>query len=180
MGGRVKVSGRADLGGGFSPWRAGLMLPTQFSATIDDPSLEAVVEIEAVVRDGEPVCTAVRIEAREGGHVTARSIRRVPLARLVESAGAVLARRVEHDDNGAIRLVGGGETVRFDRRRRGPQGYDDAHYRHVADVYLAAARFPTKAVQEHETLGPVSHSTAVRWVNEAKRRFPELFNERES
>ena len=54
---------------------------------------------------------------------------------------------------------------------RGPQRrVTDATLRETRDIYLSAEQKPTDAVHRLHSQGPISYSTAARWVKQARER----------
>lgn len=112
--------------------------------------------------------------------ITAQLIRSIPVGRLIEETRQRTGRDAASLADG-YESHGDAESARQEReladqfKAVGTQGgrprmYPDAHYRDVARVYAVAwqsGSSPTKSVEE---LYHVSHSTAARWVHEARQR----------
>ncbi len=132
----------------------------------------------------ELVCKSVAVHARTGA-VTGGKLRRVPLPRLIEMAGARAAYRLVRKRGGglehrrAIETVEGKESwlsayqeaADSPRPRRGKRVPDETLQR-VAEVYRAAllsGHPPVRSVQEAFAYR-VARSTVGRWVMEARHR----------
>jgi hypothetical protein len=146
---------------------------------LDAKHLPYVVELELAVEEGsDPVCQALRLVARDGGEpVSARRVREIPLAECMQIATTTAMFPVERDSAGrvtSVRVAPGkneselAEAWKLASGRPRPVSSSDEHLRKVAAVYMKASEKPTRAVQD--AFGPVSHSTAARWVGQARRR----------
>jgi|GEM_PF-5751099 len=176
---------------GYPDEASDTVLPLSFVVTIVEPDIPYAVTVSMAYTPGRsPKCMALTVAPRGIQHapvisggphdrevfqehepITAEALRRVPVARVIQKA----VRAAVHDTDGPA-----GEIAYFadpadlavtdgPRTKRGKQ-LDDTHYRQVADVYrkaLAAGTAPTKSVA---AWGSVSHSSAARWVMEARRR----------
>jgi hypothetical protein len=147
-------------------------LPSRFTTVIEGDWLPYRVELDLAATPGDVTCLAVRLEAREDGDpVTARGVRDVPLGECIRLATAS-SRRVVREEDGqlVIELAGPlGEMEEFDLGSRPQRRVDKARLREAADIYVDAKENPTKAVRERHSQGPISYSTAARWVMEARR-----------
>lgn len=168
------------FGGGWQiGWRPGYALPSKFTATVDGEDLPYLVELDLVASDEEVHCTAVRFVAREDGEpITARRLRDTRLGECVHSALASALRPVIEKPGSIVIPLAGGlvdvtkefEIGRPDAARR-KWVLTPEHLREVARVYLEAeGKKPTETVQNNPRWAPQTHSTAARWVHEARRR----------
>jgi hypothetical protein len=156
-----------EPGAGFVPWRTDYWLPRHWRTTLDGEHLPYRVELEFATRNGTPECRAVRLVARDDGEaIMASRVRNIRLDECTRVAVTAAAMRVEHRGDEIVFTPGDRDlTERVEQASR--PGSDD-HLREVARVYNQASEKPTQAVER--ALGPVAHSTAARWVVEARRR----------
>ncbi len=152
--------------GPWTPWRAGRYLPARWTSRIDGPHLPYVAELVLTLEPGGPCCESITYHQRDGGEpISPRRLRTMPAGALIDLAVSSTAARGEQ--RGAelrIALGGIGEVPAETRplRERRSEGF----LREVADVYLAAERHPTRAVQDH--FASPSYSTAAHWVAKAR------------
>jgi hypothetical protein len=169
----TQLSGGFPAGGFPVPWRPDYALPRQWHSTLDGEGLPYIVELDFAADEAGPSCQALRLVAREAGEpVSARRLREVPVAECIQVAISSAAMRFERRA-GELRVAIGGtdpaDTMELARKVRPRSATtSDEHLREVADVYLKAPEKPTRAVED--AFGPISHSTAARWVGEARRR----------
>lgn len=157
-------------------WRPGYAIQERFTASIEADWLPYRVELDLAVNERDVSCAGLRLEAPEGGEITARPLRDVPLGECIRLA-TMAAMRPVAERPGELVIQLGGPSTGFDASdaatlaARGPQRrVTDSTLREVADIYQRAERNPTQAVQHEHTEGPISHSTAARWVMEARKR----------
>lgn len=108
-------------------------------------------------------CVGVAIEAPpgSGSRITAALVRKAPVGKFIKEARQSAATKADAEHDGtALPNVG----AEHDRKK------PDGHYHEVANVYFWAwvrGRAPLEAIRGHFQ---VSHSTAARWVREARAR----------
>jgi len=137
----------------------GLLLPC--SAEILDQAGNPVADLWVGVVEGRVAC--VSITAKPGRELTGHLLRQVPISSLVKE---IARNHIVHlRERFAVRFVADAELPEKRRRRV----LDDAFLRRVAEIYRAAlaAGLPTQEEIERQ-LGPVSGSTARRWVMQAR------------
>jgi hypothetical protein len=156
-----------EPGGGFVSWRPDYALPRRWRTTLDAEHLPYRVELEFATRNGTPECWAMRLVARDDGEaISASRVRVIRIEECIRVAITAAAMRIERRGEEIVFTPGSPDlTERVELASR--PGSDD-HLREVAKVYEQASEKPTLAVQQ--ALGPVAHSTAARWVVEARRR----------
>jgi len=160
-------------------WRRDKGLPRSWRATLEADHLPYVVELDLVASEEHgPSCRAVRMAARDDGEpISARRLRDVPVAECIQVAVGMAAIPIKRHADKIEFLMGGQpeyagrfpEAFELAREIR-PQkaSTSDEHLREVARVYMAASEKPTRAVEQE--FGPISHSTAARWVGQARQR----------
>lgn len=156
-------------------------VPRQFAAETELGEVGVTLEMEIAVNERlQATCTALRVQAGEGGQVTGDLLRQVPLARLLREAVATAASMFKFQrrlPGGGARfeLFPGGDAAadiyeRAKAPRRGLPLTDD-ELREVADIYREAVargdRSPTRAVGEAKH---AARSTAARWVGKARKK----------
>jgi hypothetical protein len=100
--------------------------------------------------------------------VTPRSLRKLPLAELLES---VVALRDDPRGRAFFREIFrlADELPTLPRRRPGPRGYDRAHFEQVADAYRAAlAHTPHAPIKALAQQLHYSEATVRRWLQRAR------------
>jgi hypothetical protein len=155
-----------EQGGGFVSWRPDYALPRRWRSTLDAEHLSYRVELEFATRNGTPECWALRLVARDDGDaISASRVREVRIEECIRVAITAAAMRIERRDDEIVFTPGSTDlTERVELASR--PGSDD-HLREVAKVYEQASEKPTLAVEKAFV---VPHSTAARWVVEARRR----------
>jgi hypothetical protein len=167
---------RTELGTRGAPfaqwvwWRGDRYLPARWRSLIDGEHLPYTAELVCTADTAGPRCEAITFHAREGSEaISPRRLRAMPAGALIELAVFSAAQRGEHQP-GHQRIRFGGDigdasdelrNVRPSRERG-----NEAHLREVADVYRAAERYPTRAVQDH--FACPSYNTAAHWVAKAR------------
>ncbi len=153
-------------------WRPGFALPSRFTATIEGDWLAFRVRLDLVANEHRVQAVGVALEAREEATpVTARALRDVPLGELIRLATSAALRPMERKPGElTIQLGGGGkaepmELVSPGRQRR----VSRRTLEETARIYLGAESNPTAAVEREHSQGPISYSTAARWVEDARR-----------
>ena len=167
----TRLSGGFPAGGLPVSWRAGYALPRRWQTTLDAEHLPYIVELEFVADESGPSCRAIRVLARDAGKpISVRRIRDVPIAECIQRAVSAAVMRVEWRPGGEISYapMGGDFDETMELARPRAASTSDEHLRDVADVYMKAPEKPTRAVEE--AFGPISHSTAARWVGKARER----------
>ena len=171
-------TGPAITGPGDLPvqWRSDYGLPRSWRTTLEAEHLPFIVELDFLASaEGGPSCRAVRMTARDDDTpISARRLREVPVAECIRIAITHAAIPITRHADGRVefRMWDTGplperfELARDIRPRTA--NTSDEHLREVAETYMAASEKPTQAVEE--AFGPISHSTAARWVGEARRR----------
>jgi hypothetical protein len=153
-------------GAPWVPWRSGRYLPIRWRSVIDGEHLPYLAELAFAVGPNGPHCESITFRVREDGcPLSATELRNMPTGALIEAAVSKAAARAEERPGElVIHLENREETqdVRPSRQRGG-----EAHLKEVRDVYLAAERHPTAAVQDHWPSTP--YSTAAHWVAKARR-----------
>jgi hypothetical protein len=150
----VNVSAKADLTSVVT-LAPGHPVAGVVTVAASGPDLPCDVELRAELERGTYVVTELRCTRRQGGpEVTGEVIRTVPVARILH-AGALKANKLfgPHADPAALKA----------------QGPTEESLRVVAQVYRMAHLVrdnPTQAVSS--ALG-LPHSTAARWVVQARR-----------
>lgn len=162
----------------------GLQVPERLKAEVTDIGIPAVIEIEVAVRDGVVVCDRIALRSVEGGPpITREMLRDVPIASL---ATALMANRslisdfshsawgdidktrvfAVHGDSAPDEVQDWVRTQTAPRRRH---RITDEFLREVAAVYRRNidGGAPTQAVAKEKS---VSHSTAARYVAQARQR----------
>jgi hypothetical protein len=172
------ITGTRENPSGFPvQWRTDRALPPHWHSVLDGEGLPYIVELDFVADHRGPVCVGVRLGGRDSGEpISPRRLRAVPLGECIQIAIADAVIPIRRDDDGITFVMtptrkerdfaGSMEAARSIRPRSANTG--DEHLREVAAVYLAAPEKPTQAVER--AFGPISHSTAARWVGEARRR----------
>jgi hypothetical protein len=159
-------------GGWLTDWRPGYAIPSRFTATIEGDWLPYRVELNLAVNEDGVSCEGIQLKAPDG-EITARGIRKVPLGECIELATTAALRPVEHgEDSLTIQLMGppGDVTREATLARREPQlRLSDETLQETARIYLAAERNPTAAVRREHSEGPISYSTAAKWVQRARQ-----------
>jgi hypothetical protein len=154
----------------------GVLLPRGFEATVDDPSLPYLVELEIAAELGQIWCASVRARGRaEGVAVTSEGIRKLPINRLVRLVSSVEVNRQLRYPLGVTRLIqqepniesvvpARREILRATGARR---ELTPEFLKQVADVWHSAPnpRARTKAVADH--FGTVREN-ARKWVRAAQ------------
>jgi hypothetical protein len=158
----------------FVPWRRDYGLPRSWRATLEAEHLPYIVELDFTAEENDgPSCRAIRLASREGGEpISARRVRDVPIAECIQIAVGHAGIPIERTAD-EIRFKMGPRsaehlTESLAHARPRSANTSDEHLREVARIYLGATGKPTRAVEEE--FGPISHSTAARWVGEARRR----------
>jgi hypothetical protein len=147
-------------GGGWMPWRRGLVLPRKWRTRLAADHLPCEVELDFEASGGEPRCISVRML---GPSLTPRQVDRVPVGACINHAIVSAACRI--NDDGSIQVVGGSPN-RADILKE-TRGRPPVDYPRVADVYSAAAHAPLQAVCD---AFHVAYSTGQRHVAECRRR----------
>jgi hypothetical protein len=130
---------------------------------VEDPDLPRPVYVRiAVADDGRRVCTGLILNSTPERELTARELRKIPLAAILEKL--MLPQSPQ--------LRGILEQQKASRSRAGRQGYPDDHYRRVADAYRRAKRAepPSSPIKALETEFHVSEPTVHRWLRAATER----------
>jgi hypothetical protein len=150
----------------------GVLLPEQFTARFRGKD-DHTVEMEIAVIEGVPVCNEVRvIRHSDRPSLTGREISRLPLSDWVRFACSM----VGVGNQGAVRTTTaewGTESYRSDiegvvRRSRRRNTVTDDFLRDVARIYKENAdAAPIEAIRDAY---PAAHSTAARWVKQARDR----------
>jgi hypothetical protein len=159
-------------------------VPSAFTATgepfPDRPGL--MLELDVEWRWGSPRCVGLRMRPEDGGALSWKDVRRLPLDRLVEQATQVAASSVAFqgrmpDGGAAFQFYGtpdeagvAREHVAGTTRRRAKLPPD--HLERVAGVYKEAhanGKSPTKAVAIECGGGEHAYHSAKRWVGLARK-----------
>lgn len=159
---------------------SGYGLPRMFTASVE-PGDEPGVVLEFEVKNGAPECTAVRMEASEGGGIRSRHLRMLRIDDVLEAVVAKVAVPLVDTGSGKLAFKLGidldevGTVVtqtRTARRKTSRARPSDAELRRVADTYQRARasgrRDTTAAVQE--ALG-IAHRTASLYLAKARERI---------
>lgn len=155
------------------PWRPGHVLPRRWDATVEADNLPYSIELEFTADDNGPRCRSIRLIAPEGGEISPREIRNVPVGRCIQFAIGIAARRWEPGRRPFTEVFGGkaghvpAGVEAFRLARPSDARVKDARLREVAAIYKAAEGKPTRAVADGL---PISYSSAARLVGEARRR----------
>ena len=168
--------GRVDADGSFQEADP-QTLPPRVIAQVGDSDLGLLTPCEAEILDaaGRPAATlqvrvvngriaCTSIIAHVGCELTGQMLRQVPIGSLVKEVGRTHI--VHLRDGFAVRFIADDELPEQRRRRV----LDEAFLRRVAEIYRAAlaAGLPTQEEIERQ-LGPVSGSSARRWVMQARQ-----------
>ena len=153
-------------GQGFVAWRAGHALPRTWSTTIDAEHLPYVVELGFTADEGTgPRCVALNLASRDNGEpVTARRLRGVPIGECIQLAIASAAAREERRTDEVVFHLGSPD-IEENLEHTTPR-MSREHLKAVADVYRAAPKQPTLAVEQ--AFAPVPRSTVSRWIRRAR------------
>lgn len=136
--------------------------------------LDVVFYIRVGLSEGQLICTGLHIDAADGA-VTSRVLREIHHMRLLEMIGQGL------NSPGHPLLMtlgirpGWAQEIKTPRKktklRRGPKGYNDAHYSRAAGIYRRAlVTNPQNPMQTTASELSASVATARRWIAEAERR----------
>jgi hypothetical protein len=156
-----------EQGGGFVSWRPDFALPRRWRSTLDAEHLSYGVELEFATRNGTPECWALRLVARDDGEaISASRVRAIRIEECIRVAITAAAMRVERRGDEIVFTPGSRDLT--ERVELASRPGSDEHLREVAKVYEQASEKPTLAVEQ--AFGPIAHSTAARWVVEARRR----------
>jgi hypothetical protein len=159
------------------PLPDGFAVPQHFTAEGETVCLE--VEVGA---DGNPYCRTLEVRAPEGASVTADSLRRIAVGRLVRQAVAAAARKytpVEEGGEPVFQFVSTPpeeavavyeRDVKSPRRPRRGSPITDENLHQVAELYRAALERGDPPTQTVADQMEVPRSTAARWVAEARKR----------
>jgi len=101
------------------PYLLGWRIWESFVAVWDSPKMPVVVEMHVEVVDGHPKCTDLHVQARPGEGVTSASIRKLPVATLLDDA--VAAAVMKEDGDGKSNLFKSGADFRAYRVLKRPQ-----------------------------------------------------------
>jgi hypothetical protein len=176
----------------FVPLGDGALLPAKFRTRLTGDDLPGVesIDVTIVVRDSTQVCTELTIRSTETGALTSEILRSITLGVLVPKLAAerLYAEDLPPDNwltnappgqKIMMPLASASEEVQAaavgrvsQRRRRVTHEFLEQ----VADVYRAAidTGAPTQAVADTFR---VSHSTAARYVNKARKSPHNLLGE---
>jgi hypothetical protein len=158
----------------FVPWRDGYMLPDPFSAKFEGDWLPGTVELELSVGDGEVHCSAITVRTRDGGPLTARGLRDIPLGAFVRMATAItlVPRETTADGQTIINMTPPKYAPLEISAPRPQRRLSGECLREVATIYREAVAIeepPTRAVEQRHSQGPISYKTAARWVEETRK-----------
>lgn len=164
----------------------GLQVPGRLRAEVTDIGLPAVVEIEVAVREGAVACEYVALRSTpDGPPITREMFRDLPIAQLSSAlmANSALLWDFSHPgwggsgiDTARVFVVRGvsaptdvQDWIRHQTAPKRRRRVTDDVLQQVAEVYRAHLQegAPTQAVAKDRH---VSHSTAARYVSQARQR----------
>jgi len=151
------------------PYLLGWRIWESFVAVWDSPKMPVVVEMHVEVVDGHPKCTDLHVQARPGEGVTSASIRKLPVATLLDDA--VAAAVMKEDGDGKSNLFKSGADFRAYRVLKRPQREREPWQ--LTPEFLAEVLDVHKRGQPHGVMAVVSRydvprPTASRWIQKAK------------
>jgi hypothetical protein len=93
--GQLRIS--MHLGVAFTPLRAEGYALSAITARVDDPNIPYILDIAVSVVHGQPVCTQLTAEQKDGGPpVTRRGLNSLPVDQIVRAVAAQAAVRAEY------------------------------------------------------------------------------------
>jgi hypothetical protein len=156
----------------------GMVLPAEFTARWEMED-DHTVEFDVAVERGAPVVNAIRV-LRDPSRpsLSGAELRRIPVARWLRLALDDASVRVEAITGGVRVVLSGGDDAEPQAelmpRPHTRRSFTPELAAEVATVWGAAEEYRTAAVRDYFGVSP---RTASRWVKQAKKQHPELFDE---
>jgi hypothetical protein len=151
---------------------------------VEDAALPRPLHLRvAALDDGRLICTGLLVDSTPDRELTARDLRKIPLAEILTTLAKPRKRRWlgkllghgDEDRTGQQRQTqtwqSGYRVERVRRARPGRGGYPDDHYRQVAKEYRRAKlQHPRAPIQALISELHVSEPTVHRWLNSAAQK----------